>query len=85
MNLETHKKYFKEEKRRHAIVAFALKTLSEDVKNWRQVHAAIQYVIDLQKRSPPREDDSIKSLQIDIIRVFVLDSLTTTMKLVTTQ
>ena len=53
-------------------------------KNWRQVLAAIQYVLELQKRNPPKEDDSLKPLQIDIIKILVLESLATTMKLVTT-
>ena len=40
-SLDVHKRAFKEEKRRYSIVAFALKTFSEDIINWRPSHSAI--------------------------------------------
>ena len=40
-SLDVHKRTFKEEKRRYCIVAFALKTFSDDIQNWKPAHSAI--------------------------------------------
>ena len=43
-SLDVHKRSFKEEKRRYCIVAFALKTFSDDIQNWKPAHSAIAYM-----------------------------------------
>ena len=80
-SLDVHKRAFKEETRRYCIVAFALKTFSDDIQNWKPAHSAIQYMRerDNQKKTKP---DSLTQLLNDLIKVYVLDSLTTTMQLV---
>ena len=40
-SLDVHKRAYKEEKRRYCIVAFALKTFSDDIQNWKPAHSAI--------------------------------------------
>jgi len=77
--LDTHKRTYKEEKRRYTIATFALKTFSNDIGNWKQAHSAIQY---LRERSVvKKKDDSLDALFNDLIKVYVLDSMTRTMSL----
>lgn len=77
--LDTHKRTFKEEKRRYNIAAFALKTFSDHLGNWKQAHSAVQY---LRERSAKKKEDTLDNLINDLIKVYVLDSLTTTMALI---
>lgn len=58
-------------------MAYALKTYSDDIHSWKTVHSAIEYI--RQRSNPKRKEDSLDSLLIDLIKVYVLDSLTTTM------
>ena len=78
--LDTHKRTFKEEKRRYSIAAFAFKTFSEDIGNWRNAHSAIQWLRNC--NGPKKVNDSLDTLMNDLIKVYILDSLTTTMSLV---
>lgn len=79
--LDTHKRTFKDEKRRYNIAAFALKTFSDHLGNWKQAHSAVQW---LRERSAnnKKKDDSLDNLINDLIKVYVLDSLTMTMGLI---
>jgi hypothetical protein len=43
-SLDSHKRTFKEENRRYHIAAFALKTLSADITNWKPVLSALQFL-----------------------------------------
>lgn len=77
-SLDVHKKTFKDEKRRYSIVAFALKQFSDDVKNWKPAHSSIQYLREQNTRSKKKED-SLDTLLADLIKVYVLDSLSLAM------
>ena len=79
--LDIHKRTFKEEKRRYCIVAFALKTFSDDIQNWKPAHSAIAYMRD-RDGAKKTKSDSLTQLINDLIKVYVLDSLTMTMSLV---
>ena len=84
LSLDVHRRAFKEEKRRYLIVTFALKTFAEEIANWRPAHAAIQYLRD-RSNNKKREDSSLDSLLNDLIKVYVLNSLTMTMEMVLRQ
>ena len=83
-SLEVHKRSFKEEKRRYAVVSFALKTFSEDVQNWRPAHQSISYYRERALQGK-RKEDPLDELLTDLIKVYILDSLTSTMNLIMTQ
>lgn len=55
-----HKRAFKEEKRRHAVITFALKIFAEDIHNWRPAHQAIAYI--RERAAHKKADDSLDSL-----------------------
>lgn len=74
-SLDVHKRTFKEDKRKYAILTYALKILNDDLEGWRPILQAIQYIKD---RTNPRKKEltSFDSLLQDLIRVYVLDCLT---------
>jgi len=82
--LDVHKRTFKEEKRRYAIVSQALKPFSDEIHNWKSAHSAIAYLYERNKTQKrlPKDDISLDTLLLDLIRVYVLNSLTTTMTMV---
>lgn len=47
--LDVHKRTFKEEKRRYAIVSQALKTFSDEIHNWKSAHSSIAYLYERNK------------------------------------
>lgn len=76
-SLLVHKRTFKEEKRRHHIIAFTLKTLATDINNWKPVLSALQ--VFKERAYLVKHPESLASLMLDILRVFALDSMTTCM------
>lgn len=57
-SLDVHKGTFKEEKRRYAIVTYAIKTYSDDISNWRQAHSAIAYYYERAKQKKRNTKDN---------------------------
>ena len=77
--LEYHVKFFKDEKRRYAIVTFALKVYGSQLTAWKDAHSAIAFMRSRGNKMP-RKEDSLEHLLTDLIKVYVLESLTTALK-----
>ena len=63
---------FKLEKRRYSIVTFMLNVYGNDIKNWRVAHCALQCF----KEHHHKKEDSLNATVRDLMKVYILDSLT---------
>ena len=83
--LDSHKRTFKEQKRRYQLATFALQVLSSDISNWKPVFSALQYMKERYRQAIQQQksiDDGLEYLMLDLTRVYILECLTKTMRLV---